>query len=77
MDACVFQEKPDLWILGKQSIDGDSNQTGACTSIECNLHGVTRCAYASGQMLAALMGWPQATFAAKIDIAEDKKVFHR
>lgn len=22
------QEKPDMWILGKQSIDGDNNQTG-------------------------------------------------
>jgi len=47
------KEKPDLWILGKQSIDGDSNQTG--------------------QMLAGLLGWPQATFAAKVDVAEDKK----
>ena len=28
----------------------------------------------TGQMLAALLGWPQATFAAKLDVAEDKKV---
>jgi hypothetical protein len=29
-DFCcvILQENPDLWILGKQSIDGDSNQTG-------------------------------------------------
>ena len=41
--------RPDLWLLGKQSIDGDSNQTG--------------------QMLAALLDWPQATFASKIELA--------
>ncbi|GJM06841.1 MAG: electron transfer flavoprotein subunit beta [marine bacterium B5-7] len=39
----VDQEKPQLVFLGKQSIDGDNNQTG--------------------QMLAALLDWPQATFA--------------
>lgn len=42
------QEKPDLIIMGKQSIDDDSNQTG--------------------QMLAALLGWPQGTFASKLDV---------
>jgi electron transfer flavoprotein beta subunit len=47
------QEKPDLFILGKQAIDDDSNQTG--------------------QMLAALLGWPQGTFASKVAI-EDGKV---
>jgi hypothetical protein len=26
--VCFLQEKPDLWILGKQAIDDDSNQTG-------------------------------------------------
>lgn len=41
------QEKPDLVLLGKQSIDGDNNQTG--------------------QMLAALLNWGQATFASKIE----------
>jgi electron transfer flavoprotein beta subunit len=45
----VSDEKPDLVILGKQSIDDDSNQTG--------------------QMLAALLDWPQATFASKVEIA--------
>lgn len=41
------KETPDLIILGKQSIDGDNNQTG--------------------QMLAALLGWGQATFASKVE----------
>lgn len=44
----VQQEKIDLVILGKQSVDDDCNQTG--------------------QILAGLLGWPQATFASKIDI---------
>jgi len=43
-------ESPDLIILGKQSIDGDNNQTG--------------------QMLAALMSLPQATFASKLLIKD-------
>jgi electron transfer flavoprotein beta subunit len=45
----IEKENPNLVIMGKQSIDDDSNQTG--------------------QMLAALMGWPQATFASKVEIA--------
>lgn len=44
----VEQEQPDLVLMGKQSIDGDNNQTG--------------------QMLAGLCGWPQATFASKITL---------
>jgi electron transfer flavoprotein beta subunit len=40
------QEAMQLLILGKQAIDGDSNQVG--------------------QMAAALLDWPQATFASKI-----------
>ncbi|AQR60379.1 electron transfer flavoprotein subunit beta [Brevundimonas sp. LM2] len=47
--AVVAEEKPDLVLMGKQSIDGDNN--------------------AVGQMLAALLDWPQATFAAKIELA--------
>lgn len=43
------KHKPDLFILGKQSIDGDANQTG--------------------QMLAGLLDWPQATFASKLEFA--------
>jgi electron transfer flavoprotein beta subunit len=48
LKSIVEQEKPDLVIMGKQSIDDDSNQTG--------------------QMLAALLGWPQGTFASKLEI---------
>ncbi|MCE9508451.1 MAG: electron transfer flavoprotein subunit beta/FixA family protein [Alphaproteobacteria bacterium] len=47
LKALVQKETPDLVILGKQSIDGDNNQTG--------------------QMLSALLGWGQATFASKIE----------
>ncbi len=41
----VEKESPEVVILGKQTIDDDSNQTG--------------------QMLAALLNWPQGTFASK------------
>jgi len=44
--AVIQQHAPGLVIMGKQSIDGDNNQTG--------------------QMLAALLDWPQATFASNI-----------
>lgn len=42
----ISQEDVGLVLLGKQSIDGDNNQTP--------------------QMLAALLDWPQATFASKV-----------
>lgn len=42
------QQQPKLFMLGKQAIDDDCNQTG--------------------QMLAALLGWPQGTFVSKIVI---------
>lgn len=45
------QEKPDLILMGKQSIDGDNNQTP--------------------QMLAALLDWPQATYASEIMTQKD------
>ncbi|HEY8520648.1 MAG TPA: electron transfer flavoprotein subunit beta/FixA family protein [Gammaproteobacteria bacterium] len=48
--AVVQREGPDLVLLGKQSIDGDHNQTG--------------------QMLAALWGRPQATFASKLEVRD-------
>ena len=48
LKAIIEKEKPDLVIMGKQSIDDDSNQTG--------------------QMLAALLGWAQGTFASKVEI---------
>ena len=44
----VEDEKRNLVILGKQSIDDDANQTG--------------------QMLAGLLNWPQATQASKVSI---------
>ena len=47
----VDQEAPGLVITGKQSIDGDNNQTG--------------------QMLSALLGWPQATFASELKLDGD------
>ncbi|MBY5990685.1 electron transfer flavoprotein subunit beta/FixA family protein [Ferrimonas balearica] len=48
LNAVVNNEQPQLVLLGKQSIDGDNNQTG--------------------QMLAALMGAGQATFASKVSV---------
>lgn len=44
------EEKSDIVLLGKQSIDDDAGQTG--------------------QMLAGLLGWPQATQASKVTITE-------
>lgn len=52
LKAIIDQEKPGMVIMGKQSIDDDSNQTG--------------------QMLAALLGWAQGTFASKLEIIGDK-----
>lgn len=42
----VEDEKPDMVLMGKQQVDGDSNQVG--------------------QMLAELLDWPMATFAAHV-----------
>ncbi len=42
----VETEKPDLVLMGKQAVDGDTNQVG--------------------QILAELLDWPMATFAATI-----------
>jgi electron transfer flavoprotein beta subunit len=47
------REKPDLVLMGKQAVDGDSNQVP--------------------QIVAALLGWPQATFAASVELAADGK----
>lgn len=44
-------EQPQLFMLGKQAIDDDANQTG--------------------QMLAALNNWAQATFVSKLEIADN------
>lgn len=50
LKAIAEKEEPGLIVLGKQSIDGDNNQTG--------------------QMLAALLDYPQATFASKLVVEE-------
>ncbi len=50
LQKVVEKEGSNFVILGKQSIDDDSNQTG--------------------QMLAGLLNWPQATQASKIEFEE-------
>jgi len=50
LKAVVEQETPDLVIMGKQSIDGDNNQTG--------------------QMLGALTGMGQGTFASEVKVGD-------
>merc|ERR1712054_695836 len=50
LKGVIGSESPDLIILGKQSIDGDNNQTG--------------------QMLAALTGMGQGTFASEVNLGE-------
>ncbi|MGI2259562.1 electron transfer flavoprotein subunit beta/FixA family protein [Shewanella sp. GXUN23E] len=52
LKAVQDKEQAGLIILGKQSIDGDNNQTG--------------------QMLAALMNAPQATFASNIRVEGER-----
>lgn len=47
LKAICDKESPKIVLMGKQSIDGDNNQTG--------------------QMLAALLGVGQGTFASKVD----------
>ena len=57
LKAVCDKEEPQLVILGKQSIDGDNNQTG--------------------QMLGALAGMPQGTFASILKIEGDKALVTR
>jgi len=52
LKAIADEEKPDVILLGKQSIDGDNNQTG--------------------QMVAALCGMAQATFASELSVEDGK-----
>ena len=47
-EALAKKEEPKVFLMGKQAIDDDSNQTG--------------------QMTAALLEWPQATFASEIEL---------
>ena len=51
LKVVAINEQPQLIITGKQSIDGDNNQTG--------------------QMLSALLGWPQGTFASELALHDD------
>ena len=44
------EEEIDLVLLGKQAVDGDSNQVG--------------------QLMAEMLGWPQATFAYKLEMSD-------
>lgn len=53
LKALVDKEKPELVLMGKQAVDGDSN--------------------AVGQMLAEMLGWPMATFAAGISTSDGGK----
>ena len=53
LSKVVVEEKPELVLLGKQSVDDDNNQVG--------------------QILAAVLGWPQATFASKVEFSADGK----
>lgn len=52
LKALIEKENPDFVIMGKQSIDDDSNQTG--------------------QMLGALLDWPQGTFASEVVLGDGK-----
>ena len=57
LKAVQDKEQAQLILLGKQSIDGDNNQTG--------------------QMLAALAGMPQATFASEVKLEGDSLLVTR
>ena len=57
LKALVEKESPDLVVLGKQAVDGDSNQVG--------------------QLLAEMLGWPQATFASDVKIEGDEVIVTR
>jgi len=50
----ALRESCDLVLMGKQSVDGDSNEVG--------------------QRLAAILGWPQATFASRIIAHTDSRL---
>jgi electron transfer flavoprotein beta subunit len=57
LKTLVEQEKPDIVLIGKQAVDGDTNQVG--------------------QILAELLDWPMATFAATIQEEEGSLVVGR
>lgn len=51
LQKVITDEQPALVLMGKQTIDGDNNQTP--------------------QMLAALLSWPQATYASHIAVHDN------
>jgi electron transfer flavoprotein beta subunit len=53
LQGVIDKEKPDVVIMGKQAVDGDSNLVG--------------------QMLAGKLRWPQATFAASVELVDGGK----
>ncbi len=55
LKAIVDKEKPDVVLMGKQAVDGDSNTVG--------------------QVLAEMLGWPMATFAATVGTTDGGKTF--
>ena len=57
LQKLVEKEQPFCLLMGKQSIDGDHNQTG--------------------QMLAGLLSWSQATFASKVIIEGEQAIVTR
>lgn len=57
LKALVEKEKPDVVVMGKQAVDGDSNQVG--------------------QILAELLDWPMATFAATVKEEDGKLLVGR
>lgn len=57
LQKVVEAEQPSLVLMGKQTIDGDNNQTG--------------------QMLAALTGMAQGTFASEVKVDGDKVLVTR
>ena len=63
LKGVVEKETPDVVLVGKQSIDGDYNQTGPVSR-----KGSARLMPpAAGQMLAGLLGWPQGTYASGVE----------
>ncbi|TPX14378.1 uncharacterized protein E0L32_005574 [Thyridium curvatum] len=54
LQKAVEEQRSNLVVLGKQSIDDDAAQTG--------------------QMLAGLLGWPQATQASRVEFGEGDSV---
>ena len=63
LQKIVEKENPNLVIMGKQTIDNDSNQTARTFSSPNSF---------VLEMLAGLLKWPQGTFASKVEIQDTK-----